>query len=101
MNEQTGQRYSHPQQTSSVISGSTSRFSVDAALCETITTLRELERVAFDLSRNSTAGLFFAQQKLLLLRLANGKPPTHDELVRLAGCACSPEISSELQESAA
>ena len=87
--------------TRSPSSGPTSRSSVDAALAEAITTLRGLERVAFDHSCDSTAGLFFAQQKLVLLRLANGKPPTRDELVRLAGCACSPEITNELQESAA
>ncbi len=80
--------------------GPTSR-PADAALAEAIGALRGLERLAFQFSRNSTTGLFFAQQKLLLLRLANGKPPTRDELVRLAGCACSPGISSELQESAA
>ncbi len=87
--------------TSSPSVGPTSRSSVDAALAEGIATLRELEIVAFQLSRNSAAGLFFAQQKLVLLRLANGKPPTRDELVRLVGCACSPGIPSELQESAA
>lgn len=81
--------------------GPTSRPSVDAGLSEAIITLRELERGAFQFSRNSTAGLFFAQQKLVLLRLANGKPPTRDEPVRLAGCACSPETTNELQESAA
>ena len=92
---------SSPTSTRSPSSGPTSRSSVDATLAEAITTLRELERGAFQFSRNSNAGLFFAQQKLVMLRLANGKPPTRDELVRLAGCACSPEITNKLQESAA
>ena len=82
-------------------SGPTSRPSVAAAVAEAVAALRELETVAFQLSRNSATGLFFAQQKLVLLRLANGKPPTRDELARLAGSVCSPAISSELQEGAA
>ncbi len=65
-------------------SGPTSRFSVDAALAETITTLRELERVAFRFSRNSPAGLFFAQQRLLLMRLDLGKAPSRSDWLALA-----------------
>lgn len=91
----------HTNQPASTTFKSEGHPAVVTAIAEMVATVRELERVAFDLSRNSPTGLFFAQQKLVLLRLANGKPPTRDELVRLAGCACSPGISSELQEGAA
>ena len=101
MNQASTLSHDSEKQSRVFLRGPSGRPSIDAALAEGIAILRELEIVAFQLSRNSAAGLFFAQQKLVLLRLANGKPPTRDELVRLAGCVCSPGISSELQEGAA
>ena len=69
---------------STVSSGPTCHFSGDAALAEAIATLRELEIVAFQLSRNSAAGLYFAQHRLLLMRLNLGKAPSRSDWLALA-----------------
>lgn len=74
----------HNKNKSSSSSGSTSRPSVGAALAETIISLRELEQTCFRSSPNSAAGLYFAQHRLLLMRLGRGKAPSRSDLLSLA-----------------
>lgn len=57
--------------------------SVAAALAEAITALRELEHTCFRSSRNSAAGLYFSQQRLLLMRLDLGKAPSRSDWLAL------------------
>ena len=74
--------------------GGTSR-PTDTALAEAITTLRELETVAFQLSRNSTGDLFFAQHRLLLMRLGRGKAPSQADWLSLAALGRRTATGSE------
>ena len=92
-----GQSYSFrtPPKSSSPISHPTSRSSVDAAIAETIVTLRELEQVCFRFSRNSAVGLFFSQQRLLLMRLDLGKAPSRSDWLALAALGQRVAIESE------
>lgn len=68
---------------------------VAAALNETITTLRELEQVCFRSSRNSAAGLYFSQQRLLLMRLDIGKAPSRSDWLALAALGQRVSTKSE------
>lgn len=72
---------------------------VAAALAEAIAALRELEQVCFRSSRNSTAGLYFSQQRLLLMRLDIGKAPSRSDWLALA--ALGQKVATESEEKAA
>lgn len=80
-------------------SGLTSRCSVATAIAETVAGLRELEQVCFRSSRNSTAGLYFSQQRLLLMRLDRGKAPSRSDWLALA--ALGQKVATESEEKAA
>lgn len=84
---------------STTSTGPASHASVGAALAETITTLRELEQVCFRSSRNSAAGLYFSQQRLLLMRLDIGKAPSRSDWLALA--ALGQKVATESEEKAA
>lgn len=77
------------------VSGPTSRPSVDAAISEAIASLRGLEQVCFRSSLNSTAGLYFAQHRLLLMRLNLGKAPSRSDWLALAALGQRTATGSE------
>ena len=81
------------------VSGPTSHHSIDDALAESISVLRELEQVCFRSSHNSAAGLYFAQHRLLLMRLNLGKSPSRSDWLALA--ALGQKVATESEAKAA
>jgi len=99
MGNETTLTYPTTQPPTNLSRGPTSRFSVAAAIAETVATLRELEQVCFQSSRNSAAGLYFSQQRLLLMRLDIGKAPSRSDWLALA--ALGQMVSTKSEEKAA
>lgn len=95
MNQATTLSHDSEKQSRVFLRGPSGRPSIDAALAETIITLSELQRAAFECSRNSASGLFFAQHRLLLMRLVRGKVPSQADWLSLAALGRKTATRSE------